>query len=334
MNLFRHCCVVQARGWAQSYADAISNYARFPGHVASREAVEHLQRHNAVHHTEAEIHPQRSCKAIEGLSFPRLNLLGRKYRPRWAAAGFNVCDCQCAGTGVALPGDLEREQTSRLNHNPPRATVGRQSDSGENCLNGTSRCEGRGRLSYAKMGRTPAYEMGREMATRKRSQVGLLNPQQPCYALLWMATGMANERPMAPVRLRWANANDANGCANANTLPRSGQVAASSYAKCSHFGSLSGSGTDWYSQYLQYSSVQYKYLIVMNINTHHACKKCNQFHPLQYFLFRDGTRHLFYQCTSTKQRFFVPYRPGLNIPEVKSSKIIQEERKQLQPTLF
>lgn len=136
-------CGVQARG-GLLYEYAISNTARVAGHVASSDSAELLRASYTEHHHDAEIHPCRPCKADGGLFIPRLNLLRRKQRPCWAAAGFNVCD-GLAGTEWYSPATSSRN-TSCLIHNPPRETVGQQADSGENYRNGTSRCEGRGSL--------------------------------------------------------------------------------------------------------------------------------------------------------------------------------------------
>lgn len=100
------------------------------------------------------------------------------------AAGFNVCVGPSwankpipegwhrrGNLGYGLGGRMQC--TTRCG-----MTAGRQSESrGKTPRAGTSRCEGRAvGLSYAKMGRTPAYEVGRVMLTSKCPQVGLLNP--------------------------------------------------------------------------------------------------------------------------------------------------------------
>lgn len=43
------------------------------------------------------------------------------------------------------------------------------------------------------------------------------------------------------------------------------------------------------------------------------CKHCSRLHPLQYFLFENGARHLFYKCPESKQLFYLPYQAGLDI---------------------
>lgn len=65
--------IVQTRGGCEVYANAISNTDQFPGHVASWEAVEHLQRHDAAHHTVSEIHPCLTGRLNGGLFLCGLN---------------------------------------------------------------------------------------------------------------------------------------------------------------------------------------------------------------------------------------------------------------------
>lgn len=58
---------VQARGGLQRHVNAISNPDRVAGHVASRDCVEHLRRHDAQHHYDSGVHPRLLCKASGGL---------------------------------------------------------------------------------------------------------------------------------------------------------------------------------------------------------------------------------------------------------------------------
>ena len=66
-----------------------------------------------------------------------------------------------------------------------------------------------------------------------------------------------------------------------------------------------------------------------------TCKACGKQHPLNYFLFSNGARHLFYKCTQTHQTFYVPRIDGLEIPVVKSRKLARESETTIpEPDLF
>lgn len=63
------------------------------------------------------------------------------------------------------------------------------------------------------------------------------------------------------------------------------------------------------------------------------CKKCTHWHPLEYQVQRNGTKHLVYRCDSRKRKVlrateFLPFVPGLSIPVY----LTQDESSQRNPT--
>lgn len=269
-----HCFSVQTRGGCEVYANAFANTDQFPGHVASWEAVEHLQRHNTAHHTVSEIHPQQSCKADGGLFLYRHSSARR-------AVSLNPRVVRVAPFG----------------HQPA--------------------------IAYS-VSLPPLYPAFR--AAGKQGEI-------PCASGEWTErTGACKPSPATPkntfsklvVPRQLIGQGPDRACAAefpANVLCRKAGLSIY-WTGLNTYSTGTGSkpiNTCWY----------------MNISsTEHTCKACGAVHPLAYFLFADGSRHLHYRCPVTKQFFLLPYRAGLAIPEIKSRKLAQADLLANQPELL
>lgn len=66
----------------------------------------------------------------------------------------------------------------------------------------------------------------------------------------------------------------------------------------------------------------------------HPCNSCGQWHDLKYAEFANGSRHMFYSCPISHQRFYVKFVSGMNIPVVKSRPLVRLENHIKQTSLF
>lgn len=104
--------------------------------------------------------------ARTGFFLPKsMNLLGRKQRPCWAAAGFNVCDQRCPGKRSGTPRGprvgIYLQRKSQPGHGRPWGGDLNPAKTAGTAQTGARAVED---CHNAKMSRIPAYEMGRETA--------------------------------------------------------------------------------------------------------------------------------------------------------------------------
>lgn len=195
---------------------------------------------NSQHHPEKVIHSRSEQSVAGGFFITRLSRRPPCVMALLPSAGFNACDrispdewhCR-ANLGYRESG---MKVTTRC-----VTSAGRQSESRRKTLRaGTSRCEGREvGLSYAKMGRTPAYEVGRELSHKQVSASRPLGSNRGgiCRSKLGSALNGNGDRGngvRVPARLTRAKAIDTNAARTPNVKPANHPVVAASCLRTEH----------------------------------------------------------------------------------------------------